>query len=544
MQLKKSSDALTSVDRHAAYQALLFSYQARFDCWSSTLPLHQTRLHDEPIQACLNGILGDICGHDPFSASANCPDPAFVSDRISLKCSHGGLGIRPMSRRASLLNGLNCSLPQMLNRTDDKGHVTPGLWNTLDTILGPGSFDSANKPTCWAAFHTSGSVFASDHVKEINTLKTRYAHTLEALGEEPSPDSILSAPVIGFGYGKQKLHKTLMDALRGNEARLLNQRAEAMPRDDPRAEALLCGGHCPFANQFPLTIAQHLRFTSGEFTTALNRKLGLPIPQLRTAVGMPLSNNTNSARKVGDAYGHAYTTVTGASGDHVRTLHDTILAYVFDDLDNAGIPFKGGRANSTKNTFDHCIRGNLTSTEAEQHLQGILPDLILDCLLPPGPPSNPLDGYRHLGEMKTLSQRNIPVEERARRIQQDLIKHAKDLDARDPRNTVLAELLSYGIKGQYLAMVVGRFGEFSKDFIKLRDYIARQRAYAYNEHFNSSVNRAMSMFKRSITSRWALMAARGWARLILDRRRDLISDRPNRATAAEAPLDRAQERYH
>ena len=115
---------------------------------------------------------------------------------------------------------------------------------------------------------------------------------------------------------------------------------------------------------------------------------------------------------------------------------------------------------------------------------------------------------------------------------------------RDPRSTVNAEMMSYGIGGKYRAMVAGRFGELSKDFIKLRDYIARQRAYAYNEHFNSSVNRAMSMFKLSITSRWALMAARGWARLILDRRRDLINDRPNRATAAEAPLDGAQERYH
>jgi hypothetical protein len=54
---------------------------------------------------------------------------------------------------------------------------------------------------------------------------------------------------------------------------------------------------------------------------------------------------------------------------------------------------------------------------------------------------------------------------------------------------------------------------------------------------------AMSIFKLSITSRWALMAARGWARLILDRRRDLISDRPNCATSAEAPLDEAQMRY-
>ncbi len=92
-------------------------------------------------------------------------------------------------------------------------------------------------------------------------------------------------------------------------------------------------------------------------------------------------------------------------------------------------------------------------------------------------------------------------------------------------------------------MVVGHFNEFSKDFVKMPDFIARQKAYAYNEHFNSSVNMAMSIFKLSITSRWALMAARSWARHILDRRRGLINDRPNSATAAEAPLDEAQERY-
>ena len=64
----------------------------------------------------------------------------------------------------------------------------------------------------------SNYIFASDKVKEIGTLITRYTSTLESLGEEPFPDSILSAPVIGFGYGKRKLHKTLMDVLRGNEA--------------------------------------------------------------------------------------------------------------------------------------------------------------------------------------------------------------------------------------------------------------------------------------------------------------------------------------
>ena len=48
----------------------------------------------------------------------------------------------------------------------------------------------------------------------------------------------------------------------------------------------------------------------------------------------------------------------------------------------------------------------------------------------------------------------------------------------------------------------------------------------YVEHFNSSVISATSMFKLSVTSHWALMAARGWARLILDHRRYMINERP------------------
>ncbi len=41
---------------------------------------------------------------------------------------------------------------------------------------------------------------------------------------------------------------------------------------------------------------------------------------------------------------------------------------------------------------------------------------------------------------------------------------------------------SYGNEGRYIALVVGRFGEFSKDFVKLRKWIVRRRTYAYNDH--------------------------------------------------------------
>jgi hypothetical protein len=264
-EIKKSSNALSSADRHASFQALLFSFQARFDYWYSAIPQDITRLHDGPIQACLNGILKDICGYDPLSPPADGTYPNFVGDRIALKCKNGGLGIRPMTGRASLLNALNCSLPQMIDQVGVNGDVTPGLWDSLSSVLGAGSFDHLNKATCWQAFHTSGSIFASGHLNEIATVKTRYASTLDALGEQPPQVSIFNTPDACFGYDTRKLHKKLMDELRSNEARLLKKRAEEMPRDDPRAEAFLNTWKCPFANRFPLAISSELHFTSGEF---------------------------------------------------------------------------------------------------------------------------------------------------------------------------------------------------------------------------------------------------------------------------------------
>ena len=63
----------------------------------------------------------------------------------------------------------------------------------------------------------------------------------------------------------------------------------------------------------------------------------------------------------------------------------------------------------------------------------------------------------------------MSVEKRAEHIQLDLERNAKDLGARDPRTTVHAEMKSYGIEGRCIALVVGRFGEFSRDFVKVRD---------------------------------------------------------------------------
>jgi hypothetical protein len=63
----------------------------------------------------------------------------------------------------------------------------------------------------------------------------------------------------------------------------------------------------------------------------------------------------------------------------------------------------------------------------------------------------------------------MSVEKRKEHIQLDLIQNAKDLGARDPRSTVLAEMKSYDTEGKYIALIVGRYGEFPRDFAKMRD---------------------------------------------------------------------------
>jgi hypothetical protein len=88
-------------------------------------------------------------------------------------------------------------------------------------------------------------------------------------------------------------------------------------------------------------------------------------------------------------------------------------------------------------------RTSQTVTIGTSRASSLTYNVMLDCsLLPPGQPSKSLDGYRHLGELKALSQRNISVEKRAERIQRNLEQNAKDLGARDPRNTVLAKMKS------------------------------------------------------------------------------------------------------
>ena len=87
-------------------------------------------------------------------------------------------------KNALLLNSLTISISQAIDRVSEEGAITTGLWNSLSSILGTGSFDHANKDTCWTSFHDSGISLANDLKTLIKRVKERYSERLNVLCED------------------------------------------------------------------------------------------------------------------------------------------------------------------------------------------------------------------------------------------------------------------------------------------------------------------------------------------------------------------------
>jgi len=72
----------------------------------------------------LQKLLSDIAGVDIFAAPMRgTPIPDFVAERVSLKTKDGGLGFRRLSQRYLLLNSLNNTMPQAIDRIDEEGNL-------------------------------------------------------------------------------------------------------------------------------------------------------------------------------------------------------------------------------------------------------------------------------------------------------------------------------------------------------------------------------------------------------------------------------------
>ncbi len=184
---------------------------------------------DETIRDCCLEIYGcDLLRDQEFPD--NLKDESLTSERVQLKISQGGGGLRLTEPRARFLNSMSLALI-----------VFRHAWPSLVSVFGNDSFQGSEEHR-WIHFGT-GSSFATELRDEWIDLQRRRTDLLDELQLDKPPASILETPVDSFGFEKKKLHKLIMDSLGTLKKFQITQRAQALPPDDARRNSYLAVLH-------------------------------------------------------------------------------------------------------------------------------------------------------------------------------------------------------------------------------------------------------------------------------------------------------------
>ena len=97
-----------------------------------------------------------------------------------------------------------------------------------------------------------------------------------------------------------------------------------------------------------------------------------------------------------------------------------------------------------------------------------------------------------------------------------------------------------------LVFVMGAFAEMSEDVSRICGIIAHDLARTHVSHYNDDAKRTKGMYRQRIQKAWGHTAHRGWARLLLDRARDLIIHGPAHrgANGVAMPTDEGDQDGH
>ena len=95
-----------------------------------------------------------------------------------------------------------------------------------------------------------------------------------------------------------------------------------------------------------------------------------------------------------------------------------------------------------------------------------------------------------------------------------------------------------------LVPIIGAFAEMPSDVDALTDVTASALAADHIQFFSTSAAEAKGMYKKRIWTAWGHAARRGLARLLLDRRRDLIVHGPRATRNAGEKFDNEEHQRH
>jgi len=212
--------------------------------------------------------------------------------------------------------------------------------------------------------------------------------------------------------------------------------------------------------------------------------------------------------------------------------------------------------------YTQALRDRNLPEEDIRVLNKIIPDLLFD-LRSAGEAFEDmkqmgLSGASPLGEVKTKApnsdyhnHRDVPpVAARQAEVARDYLKRAARIDELNGHppgsDGPMATALKRYNGGRVLVFVVGAFAEMSEDVSRICDIIAHDLARTHVSYYNDDAKRTKGMYRQRIQKAWGHTAHRGWARLLLNRARDLIIHGPAHrgANGAAMPTDEDDQDGH
>ena len=290
----------------------------------------------------------------------------------------------------------------------------------------------------------------------------------------------------------------------------------------------------------------------------------MPQSRFLPIAGRPIAKHAKNTPLRVDVYGYFLKTVTGAMYDGIRQLHDSIVNLLSRWLKRAHVPHKGGawgNPQTCKDTFSEQIN-RLSDNDSDNNrwLQGIIPDLKINALYLDhleegaysrfGDATTPGD-FKALAPGQAYSESpstafGASVQKRADKVHEDYHRTAKKLDAKlgthaDATGPVETEMNSYN-SGRVSGFVIGALGGVSMQVRDLADLVACELNAKHLALFDGAMKESKQMFTQRTRRSIGLAVHRGWAKLLLDRCRDLVQNpRQPRTHTRETDEDDAEE---
>ena len=212
-------------------------------------------------------------------------------------------------------------------------------------------------------------------------------------------------------------------------------------------------------------------------------------------------------------------------------------------LARASVPHRGGKQGKPQTCKDlfNRVNNHHQGEEGQRELQEIIPDIMIDGRFLHsnlhGAGAALFRGFITLVDVKTKSccskypaaapDSAAVVKKRQEQVNKDYHTRARKLD--EERGTIAGtsgsfahELNQYGQNGRVVGPVVGAFAEVSPDIYAISDLVASVLADEHCSYFSEKPSAAKAMFTQKLYRSLGLTAHLGWARLLVDRYRDLV----------------------